>query len=272
MSEIITMPFVLSRSYGCDVIRNHGRPHENVDFVIATRRGGVSFGRNELNLSRGTGDADANVYANRQRFFRAAGAEAESVFILRQVHSDRIVKVDESDVTTFNDRRVEADGMITASPNLWLSISIGDCVPVCLYEPESGVLAMLHSGWRSTAAGISSRAVEIMAGEHGARPGSVRAVIGPGISSGPYQVDRPVLEAFEKNGFPMERVISDRQDGIGWLNLSAAIEHSLLEAGVAAENISKTDLCTHTLKSLFFSHRRDGLPGGRMMAIGRIRP
>jgi hypothetical protein len=35
-----------------------------------------------------------------------------------------------------------------------LTVSVADCVPVWLVEPESRAVALLHAGWRGVAAGI----------------------------------------------------------------------------------------------------------------------
>lgn len=263
--------FQLERKNGVDLLRFTGAPALPLDLVFSTRRGGTSFMRGDLNLSRGTGDTDVNVFENRSRFFGSIGAEAGNTAILRQVHGNRIVNPGSAPVTDFNQRREKADGLVTSETDLWLSISIGDCVPVCLFHPPRRVLAMLHSGWRSTVKKISARAVELLSDEYQCPPGELMAVIGPGISAAHYQVDEPVISAFQREFSNVDESLLDSADGKAFLNIEAAVTMTLVESGVEAANIRRVNLCSHTLQSLFFSHRRDGLPGGRMLALGRIR-
>ncbi len=61
--------------------------------------------------------------------------------------------------------------------------------------------------------------------------------------------------------------MSDCRDGRGYLDIPSANRNLLLEAGVPPEQISDFGLCTAALPALFFSHRRDGLPSGRMMVL-----
>jgi copper oxidase (laccase) domain-containing protein len=123
---------------------------------------------------------------------------------------------------------------------------------------------------RSTKERISSRAVEKMAADFACQVSDMIAVIGPGISRANYQVDKPVISSFQENNFEPDRIFTDRTDSNAWLGLELAVSSSLLEAGLGEDQIFSAHLCTHTLRSLFFSHRRDGLPGGRMMAVARI--
>ncbi|HUX07605.1 MAG TPA: peptidoglycan editing factor PgeF [Acidobacteriota bacterium] len=244
--------------------------------VVSTRRGGVSFGRGDLNLSDGTGDAPDLVLGNRGMFTHTldslASAPAARIAGLRQRHTADIHQVDSENVESFIDRRHEGDGMITRLDDVWLSISIGDCLPVMLYDPHSRVLGMVHAGWEGTAARIAEAAVEQMADEFGCNPSDLVAVLGPCIRPWRYQVDGRVFEKFRTRwaGEGWQRFLSDSSDGRGYLDLAAANRALLLENGLSGEKVVDFGLCTGALPALFFSHRRDDLPGGRMLALAAL--
>ncbi len=244
--------------------------------VVPTRRGGVSFGRGDLNLSSTGGDSPDLVQGNRGILSHALESleSAPKVRIagLRQRHTADVFQVDRENVESFVDRRHEGDGMITRLDDVWLSISIGDCLPVMLFDPGARALGMVHAGWGGTAARISEAAVRMMITEFGCEPGNIVAVFGPCIRGWRYQVDRNVFDGFKQHweNDEWQRFISDSSDGRGYLDLAAANRALLIENGVDEANIIDFGLCTGALPALFFSHRRDGLPGGRMLALAAL--
>src|SRR6266850_6820844 len=52
------------------------------------------------------------------------------------------------------------DGHATGARGLLLTVTVADCIPVYLVAPQKQVVALLHAGWRGTAAGILNRGVE----------------------------------------------------------------------------------------------------------------
>jgi YfiH family protein len=244
-------------------------PEPGARFVVATRRGGVSFGQDDLNLSFNTGDDEAAVRENRARLHAAFGIGMGELAGLAQVHSAEIVRADGP--AARGAEPIRADGMMTDRAGFWCRISIGDCQPVALYDARNRALAMLHAGWAGTAQRIVSVALERMRAEYGTKPRDVHAALGPCIRATAYQVDGRVFEELDRHGIDRASFVLDCRDGRGYLDIPAINSALLREAGVQPGQIADMGLCTHTLQSLFFSHRRDGLPGGRMFALGVIR-
>ena len=54
------------------------------------------------------------------------------------------------------------DGIITQNRGLLTVVTVADCVPVFLFDSESGFFGVVHSGWKGT--GIVKNAVQL-AGE-----------------------------------------------------------------------------------------------------------
>ncbi|MBN2288702.1 MAG: polyphenol oxidase family protein, partial [Candidatus Glassbacteria bacterium] len=75
---------------------------------------------------------------------------------VRQVHGCRVVPVSASEP----DRGAlpEADGLAAAGGSATaFAVTVADCVPVFLLDTSSCCRAVLHAGWRGTAAGILER-------------------------------------------------------------------------------------------------------------------
>lgn len=147
------------------------------------RAGGVSRGIYEsLNCGPGSGDDPEAVAANRAAAVAGLGLGAAPLATARQVHGDRAVRVDAPP-----ERPPRTDGLVTATPGLVVGVLTADCAPVLLADPEAGVVAAAHAGWRGAAGGILEAVVAAMV-ESGATAARIRAAIGPCIGPDSYEV------------------------------------------------------------------------------------
>lgn len=176
---------------------------------------------------------------------------------LRQIHSNQVVKVSENGPLA-----EEGDALITDIPGIFLSIRTADCLPILLADTRRHVVAAAHAGWRGTVSRIVSETVLAMNREFGAEPGDLTAVIGPGIAACCFEVGPEVARQFQSL-FP-ERDDLEERCGI---DLTEANRGLLLEAGVKAERIYTSGLCTASSRRLFHSFRRDKETAGRMLSM-----
>jgi YfiH family protein len=175
------------------------------------------------------------------------------VATLRQIHSDlcRLVGSERGCLG-------EGDALCTSRREVWLVVRTADCVPVILADPEHQSIAVIHSGWRGTAANVVRRALEQMASRFGTNPYRIEAAIGPGISGCCYEVGPDVAERFRE--WLPEATPDHRPTKI---DLSTAIWRQLVAGGVPVERIARGAPCT-ACSSDFHSWRRDGEAAGRM--------
>jgi YfiH family protein len=164
---------------------------------------------------------------------------ARRVVSLRQVHGTRVL------VHTGGWegwlRAGEADGHIAVERGIALSVGIADCVPVFIAHP-SGVVALLHSGWRGTAARITTEAIAAMA-RNNIAPDELAIHLGPAICGRCYEVSADVRE--ELTGQPVTRA--------GHVDLRSLIAEHATETGV--QKITVSSSCTKCDNDRFFSHR-----------------
>ena len=252
-----------------------------VDAFVTTRHGGVSGGSYAtLNLGLHVGDTPADVLVNRRRVGSALGADLGDFVFCNQAHGRRVAVVSEAD------RGRGAFRLDDADPGTVLAILVADCVPIILTDPQAGVLACVHAGWRGTVAGVTGTALHAMQAL-GARPERIRAAIGPAVAADRYQVGPEVAAAAERFfGGNTSGIL--RPDGSGrWLmDLPAANRRVIRESGVPDGQISGSGLSTasragapgpdgrgmnHQGPELFFSDRA-ARPCGRFAAIARLRP
>jgi YfiH family protein len=222
--------------------------------AVSTKDGGVSPAPYYLNLGLNVDDERENVLENRKRFFEFLNIPLDRVVMQKQIHSDNVNIVKEA---CFIDG---SDALITNERDLFLAISIADCIPVFLYSPEKGVIAGIHSGWKGTENKIAAKALERMKSEFNVDVNDVIAYIGPGISVENYEVSKEVAERFDEGSY---KII----DGKYFLDLKKDIYEQLISAGVKKENVEVSQHCTHRDKDLFHSHRREKGLTGRMFGV-----
>ena len=149
-----------------------------------TRQGGASSGIFEgLNCGLGSSDLREAVMLNRTRVADAMGAD--SLVRMHQIHSAEVAVIDAPQAA--DDAAPRADALVTATPGLVLSVLTADCQPVLFADPEAGVVAAAHAGWRGTLDGVLDATVDTME-SLGAKRDQIRAVIGPSISQPAYEV------------------------------------------------------------------------------------
>lgn len=130
-----------------------------------------------------------------------------------------------------------------------------DCVVTLLYDPATHTAGVCHSGWRGMAAGILPKTVDVMAEQLGTKRESLIAVLGPSIRQECFETDADVPEAMEEllgaqvHPFIMEKGPKFHVDlqGIG--------VKLLQDAGLSAENVIDSGICTMCHSDEFWSHR-----------------
>jgi YfiH family protein len=148
----------------------------------------------------------------------------------------------------------EGDALFTDRPGVILSVRTADCYPVLLAATNARAVAVVHAGWRGTAAEIVARTVEKLRALAGA--GDVLAAIGPGIGKCCYQVGEDVARRFG-------------QSEAGFLDLAEVNRKQLFAVGV--EQVEITGGCTRCQEERYHSYRRDGEAAGRMISFIGIR-
>jgi polyphenol oxidase len=167
----------------------------------------------------------------------------------RQVHGTRVV-VHPSGWEGWL-RVAEADGHAAPERGTAQAVSIADCVPVFLAHP-SGATALLHSGWRGTAARILDHAVTALA-NRGFVPAELRMHLGPAICGKCYEVSADVYRQLIGSGVAAPTTV----------DLRALLADRARALGI--RHISVSPWCTRCHNDRFFSHRAGDI--GRQIGV-----
>jgi hypothetical protein len=181
----------------------------------------------------------------------------------RQVHGIGVVDAREIAACA---QPPEADAVLADEPGVRIGVVSADCVPILLAELGGELVAAVHAGWRGLSSGVVGACVSAL--RERARPAPrFAAVIGPHIGACCYEVDAPVLEAFEARfARALPGALKPSRPGHARLALGDLAREALLEAGLAAERIALLErACTACDRERFFSYRRDGPGTGRLV-------
>ena len=255
-------------------VEKHGKLEYEVSGLItaphcfSTRLGGVSTGAfSSLNLGLQRGDDLANVVENYRILGAVVGFSPEQTVFTRQTHTDIVRVVDKTNAGEglFREVEPECDALVTNVPGLALCVFTADCTPILLHDPVTGAVGAAHAGWRGTVAGIAAKTVEAMVREYGAKPGDIRAAIGPNIGGCCFETGTDVPEAL-RGILGQEAEAFIRPKGEKYLvDLKGANQKILEHAGVTQVELS--DSCTYCRPDRFWSHRRVGTDRGSLAAI-----
>ena len=214
-----------------------------------TRRGGASSGVFEgLNCGFGSSDQADVVAINRARVAGAMQCDADNMMGVHQIHSADVITVSEPSAD-----RPKADGLVTATPGLLLTVLAADCQPVLFADADAGVIGAAHAGWRGAVGGVLEATLDAMEGLGAARE-NIHAVIGPCISQVAYEVGPEFLEEFLDEDPENARFFAGGDGNKAHFDLPGFGLHRLRSAGVG--HAEWTRHCTYSDPDRFFSYRR----------------
>lgn len=235
----------------------------------------------------GMGLADGNVaysaprdqhdaWAMRRRWCFAIGVDPERLATLGQIHGADVLHVRAVDAGrgARPGTRVlgYGDALITDEPGVALMTLHADCLPILVFDPARPAVAAVHAGWRSTVADIVGATIAAMTTAYGTQPANVLVYVGPGIGACCNHVRDDVIDAWRERAGGDADLAFGAADGQVTFDGRAANRLLLHRAGVAADNVEVSDICTRCQGETWFSHRGQGPTTGRFGAIIALDP
>lgn len=209
----------------------------------------------------------------------AESVDARAVAMVTQVHGQAAVVVRTGMAPP--DPRPEADVLLSDSPDVAVAVRAADCVPLLIADSRRGVVAAVHAGWRGTATGAATAAVEGLQREFGSSPGDLVACIGPSIGPCCYEVGPELVDAFAAAGHARHLIDrwflappprrGERARPRMHLDVPGANRDQLILAGVPEAQIYLCGLCTAMHLDVLTSYRAEQERAGRLVGVIRGR-
>ncbi len=245
-----------------------------ITHFCSTRSGGHSIGLYEsLNLGEFTQDNPSAIAQNRALLAKALGILPTQLYFAHQTHGTAVKLVDSTlSKLSLTDRKQQLEGydaLISNTPNLCLTVTTADCVPILLYDSKHKAIAAIHSGWKSTLENIVEKTLITMQEQFGTKANELVVSIGPCIGKEVYEVGDELYTAFKDKNFAVDQLFESTTNGKHLFDIRQAVFLQLTKAGVS--DIIHSPYCTYTDEALFFSARRQGANSGRMLSGIMIR-
>lgn len=203
------------------------------------------------------------------------GAVGRRVVEVHQVHGATVLPVRRGE-GAWADPTPKGDALVTDDPSVVVAVRVADCAPVLLASDDGRVVGAVHAGWRGVVAGVLPNAVRaMMAMATGLEGAGISAAIGPCIEAASFEVGEEVVAEFARVFGARAREIVYAPGSIataaGTINTKHHVDiKAALRIQLASMGVDRVDViagCTLCESERFFSHRRDGLRSGRLVAV-----
>lgn len=192
---------------------------------------------------------DEEALVNRERFLEKINLSGKNLVSVKSISGSNIEIVAEVHLGSFVDG---TDGLITACKNVYLAITVADCLPVIIYDYKKEIIGLLHCGWKGIENNIIEKAVKKMKDIFNSDPQDIIAGIGPGIGICHFEVKEDLLEKFAS--YPEALRKEDRKN---FMDLKLVAQKKLMACGIEPENVSVSPDCTYCQTDKYFSFRKD---------------
>lgn len=180
------------------------------------------------------------------KFLKQNNVALNKLVTLDQTHSANLAVYNND----YEDVIHDTDGVITALPNVALSVQTADCCPIIFVDDKKKLIGASHQGWKGSAAGLPVKMVQKML-DLGSSITDIKIAIGPTINDCCYEVSEHVASLFSTASVEM-------RGGKVYLNIAKHNYISLREFGIPPKNIDYFPFCTKCDEQRFFSYRREG--------------
>lgn len=206
--------------------------------------------------------SEEELKINRRRFFAGINFAEKNVIYMDAKGGSTFVDLDRESPTL---NIFSADAFITTRKNTGLALFPADCVPLVLYDPSSGVLALVHLGWKGCISHLHRTVIEYMQKHHNVEPKNLVCYLGPSIKAEHYVMPDTHPEQKTKE---WANHITPTAEGNFMIDLPGYVVDELVRCGVNPRNITVSPEDTASSNQKFFSnyqynHAETKRPKGR---------
>ena len=233
------------------IISNKLLKQKKISHGFFNRNGGKSRGiYKSLNCGLGSKDKKNKVEKNLEIAKNKISKKSKNMFLLHQVHSNKIVFLDKN--FKFNNKRIKADAIITDQKKLPIAVLTADCVPILMHDNRRNMIAAIHAGWKGALKGIVNNVINFML-KKGCNKKHIIAAIGPCIGSANYNVKEDFKKKFLEKDKKNIKFFKNKKNII-YFDLPNYVKSQLKFNKIT--NIDMKNVDTFDKKNNFFSARQ----------------
>jgi len=235
-------------------------PFPNLSSAFTSRHGGISKAPfSSANLAFHVGDNPEDVLKNHDILADKLLFNRHSLIHMRQIHSDKIVIVDE---TLSFDTPPECDALITNRTDTPLMVMSADCTPILIYDPIHKAIGAVHAGRAGALNAILPKTIAAMKKEFGCEQSDLHIVLGPSIGGCCYEINETIASECTTKGYGSAL---RREDKKVFLDVNTILLMQLKRLGI--EKVEVIQECTSCHHDRYFSYRADKQHTGRIAGV-----
>ena len=205
------------------------------------------------NMSLSWGD-EKKVLENRGGFIQELGLSEAHFITFWLTHSLNVAVVkDRNTGQSISDPKItfpEFDGAVTNQKRVFFLMCSADCLPIIYFDPKQEVIGIAHAGWKGLMGAVHLNILKIMTDEFRSDLGNIRIGLGPSIGSCCNLQKIPLVQ----DNLPQWRnYLKRKNDDFYRVFLNEFCRDSLIDYGIARENIEEANFCTVDNYKEFFS-------------------
>jgi|GEM_PF-33602 YfiH family protein len=212
------------------------------------------------------------VLENRRTMAASLQCGLDDLVCAEQTHSANFHRV------TLADKGRGARSMKTAIPNtdalysyesnLVLCCFTADCVPVFFHNEKTGLIGLIHSGWKGTVQEITRRVFDHLIQHENCNSHDLHIQIGPALSQARFEVDSDVQMQFKSLGYGDDLISFNEDTGKYHVDNQGFVALQCEIAGIPSNQIAIDRTCTFD-DPRYFSYRQDPNCGRHLCFIMR---
>lgn len=187
------------------------------------------------------------ILENRSKYFLKNNINPSNVVSAEITNSNKVAVVNKYDAWKFVK---EVDGLITNNPDLILSVTIADCVPIYFYDDIKKVFWIAHAWWRGITCDITKSMIDKFVEEFDSKTSDIKVYVWAHIQKCHFEIKEDIIDKF------YDRFLI-KENSIIKVDLLWIIRDKLEKLWVKSENISSSQECTYCESEKYFSYRRD---------------
>ena len=237
----------------------------NINHCFFSKNGGVSQGiYSSLNCGLGSDDKKENVLRNLDIVSKKIELNAENLFTMNQIHSNKVVVINNSNKDI---KRINSDALVTGLKNIAISVLTADCVPILIYDEANQIIGSIHAGWKGALNGIIENTLnEIVKISKNAK---INVAIGPCINANNYEVGQEFFARFYSASKTNEKFFFPTKNNKFYFDLRKYVNSKFDKPEI--NHVENIDFDTFSENKKFFSFRRSRQVGekdyGRCISV-----
>lgn len=212
------------------------------------------------------------VLDNRRALTASLQCELDDLVCAEQTHSANFYRVNHADkgrgARSMQTAIPNTDALYSYEPNLVLCCFTADCVPVFFYNEKTGLIGLIHSGWKGTVQEITRQVLDHLIKEENCDPKDLQVQIGAAISQERFEVDSDVQMQFKNLGYGDDLITFNEVTGKYHIDNQGFIALQCEIAGIPSDQIAIDRTCTYE-DPRYFSYRQDPSCGRHLCFIKR---